>query len=60
MALPNGVLVHGPQAWACAIRRPDGEIEVASRASASGAAHVHNPLLRGPARLAEALRCCRR
>ncbi len=55
MALPNGVLVHGPQAWACAIRRPDGEIEVASARKRFRAAHVHNPLLRGPARLAEAM-----
>ena len=30
MALPNGVLVHGPTAWACAIRHEDGRIEVAS------------------------------
>ena len=30
MALPNGVLVHGPRAWACAIRHPDGRLEVAA------------------------------
>ena len=24
MALSNGVLVHGPTAWACAVRLPDG------------------------------------
>jgi len=24
MALPNGVLVHGPNSWACAIRHDDG------------------------------------
>ena len=24
MALPNGVLVHGPNAWACAVRTDDG------------------------------------
>ena len=30
MALPNGVLVHGPHAWACAIRAEDGSIRVAS------------------------------
>ena len=23
MALPNGVLVHGPNSWACAIRNDD-------------------------------------
>jgi uncharacterized protein YqhQ len=30
MALPNGVLVHGPRSWACAIRTDDGRLEVAS------------------------------
>ena len=30
MALSNGVLVHGPTAWACAIRTDEGEIKVAS------------------------------
>jgi uncharacterized protein YqhQ len=55
MALPNGVLVHGPHAWACAIRRPDGEIEVASARKSFQASRVQNRLLRGPARLAEAL-----
>jgi len=55
MALPNGVLVHGPHAWACAIRREDGSIEVASARKRFRAAAVNNPLLRGPARLAEAL-----
>jgi uncharacterized protein YqhQ len=55
MALPNGVLVHGPHGWACAIRREDGRIEVASAQKRFQAARVQNPLLRGPARLAEAL-----
>jgi uncharacterized protein YqhQ len=55
MALPNGVLVHGPHAWACAIRHEDGRIEVASARKRFGAARVQNPLLRGPARIAEAL-----
>ena len=55
MALPNGVLVHGPHAWACAIRRDDGEIEVASARKRLQAARIKNPLLRGPAKLAEAL-----
>lgn len=55
MALPNGVLVHGPHAWACAIRREDGRIEVASAQKRFQAARVNNPLLRGPARIAEAL-----
>src|SRR5262249_12034274 len=55
MALPNGVLVHGPHAWACAIRREDGEIEVASARKRLQATRIQSPLLRGPARLAEAL-----
>ncbi len=55
MALPNGVLVHGPTAWACAIRTEDGRIEVASEVKRVRAANVSSPFLRGPARLAEAL-----
>ena len=55
MALPNGVLVHGPNAWACAIRRADGSIGVASARKRLRASRVENPLLRGPARVAEAL-----
>ncbi|MGH3007895.1 MAG: DUF1385 domain-containing protein [Gaiellaceae bacterium] len=55
MALANGVLVHGPHAWACAIRGKDGRIEVASARKRLQASRVQNPLLRGPARLLEAL-----
>ena len=55
MALPNGVLVHGPHAWACAIRHEDGRIEVASARKRLQASRIESPLLRGPARLAEAL-----
>ncbi|MBV8259040.1 MAG: DUF1385 domain-containing protein [Actinobacteria bacterium] len=55
MALPNGVLVHGPTAWACAIRHEDGRVEVASARKRFRASDVTIPLLRGPARLAEAL-----
>jgi uncharacterized protein YqhQ len=54
MALPNGVLVHGPTAWAVAVRLPDGGLKVASGRKSTFAAGVKNPLLRGPARLAEA------
>ena len=54
MALGNGVLVHGPKAWACAIRLPDGRLEVVARRKRFRAANVRNPLFRGPARLAEA------
>ena len=28
MALANGVLVHGPTSWACAVRTDDGELKV--------------------------------
>jgi uncharacterized protein YqhQ len=55
MALPNGVLVHGPHSWACAIRDEDGRIEVVSARKRLQASRIQNPLLRGPARLAEAL-----
>jgi uncharacterized protein YqhQ len=55
MALPNGVLVHGPHSWACAIRHDDGRIEVASATKLLQAARIKSPFLRGPARLAEAL-----
>src|SRR5918995_6576037 len=53
MALSNGVLVHGPTAWACAIRS-DGEIKVASGRKRLFASSVTTPFLRGPLRLAEA------
>jgi uncharacterized protein YqhQ len=53
MALGNGVLVHGPGYWACAIRDDDGAVEVASGPKPLRAAEIRNPILRGPARLAE-------
>src|SRR5918911_4703362 len=55
MALQNGVLVHGPRAWAAAIRLPDGRLEVAAAPKRLRAADVEQPFLRGPARLLEAL-----
>jgi uncharacterized protein YqhQ len=55
MALPNGVLVHGPHSWACAIRHEDGRIEVASARKRFQASRIQNPVFRGPARIAEAL-----
>jgi uncharacterized protein YqhQ len=55
MAMPNGVLVHGPNSWAAAIRREDGKIEVASAMKRFRATRIENPFLRGPARLAEAI-----
>ena len=55
MALANGVLVHGPTAWACAIRLPDGELRVAADYKRFRASELERPLLRGPARLVEVL-----
>ena len=55
MALQNGVLVHGPRAWAAAVRLPDGRIGVAAARKRFLAADVEQPFLRGPARLLEAM-----
>lgn len=54
MALSNGVLVHGPSAWGCAVRLPDGTLKVASGRKPQFAPGVRAPFLRGPLRLAEA------
>ena len=54
MALANGVLVHGPTSWACAVRTDDGKIKVVARRKRLLGSKVTSPLLRGPARLAEA------
>jgi uncharacterized protein YqhQ len=53
MALANGVLVHGPNAWACAVRTPDGKLKVESGHKRYRAAAVEQPFLRGPARVLE-------
>ncbi|HEY7793819.1 MAG TPA: DUF1385 domain-containing protein [Gaiellaceae bacterium] len=53
MALANGVLVHGPTAWACAIRTEDGELKVAAAKKRVLAARIQQPFLRGPVRLLE-------
>ena len=55
MALPNGVLVHGPTAWAVAVRTEDGELKVAGERKRFAASRVQRPFLRGPARLLEVL-----
>jgi uncharacterized protein YqhQ len=55
MALTNGVLVHGPTSWACAVRTPEGELKVASAYKKLRAAEVEQRLLRGPARLVDAV-----
>ncbi len=53
MALPNGVLVHGPTSWACAVRTDDGKLKVVSERKKVTGTRVSHPLLRGPARLAD-------
>jgi uncharacterized protein YqhQ len=54
MALRNGLLVHGPTAWAAAARAPDGSIEVASGPKPRAPVRLASlPLLRGPLRLGE-------
>ncbi len=53
MALANGVLVHGPNSWACAIRTSGGRLQVASGYKRLRASRIRSALLRGPARLAE-------
>jgi uncharacterized protein YqhQ len=55
MALANGVLVHGPKAWAVAIRTDDGELKVASAYKRFRASELERPFLRGPAKLLESL-----
>jgi uncharacterized protein YqhQ len=55
MALANGVLVHGPTSWACAVRTAAGELKVASGPKPHIAVSSELPLLRGPARLLEAI-----
>jgi len=55
MALANGVLVHGPTAWGCAVRTDDGDLRVAAQPKRFRAADIEIPFLRGPARLLEAM-----
>jgi uncharacterized protein YqhQ len=55
MALANGVLVHGPTSWACAIRLPDGTLEIAAERKRFVTDERTPPLLRGPLKLLEAV-----
>jgi hypothetical protein len=55
MALQNGVLVHGPTSWGCAVRLPDGTLKVAAARKRVIGNQVTNPILRGPARLLESV-----
>jgi uncharacterized protein YqhQ len=56
MALQNGVLVHGPTSWGCAVRGADGELHVASgrKPHLAPAMRQRMPVLRGPIAIAEA------
>ena len=56
MALQNGVLVHGPTSWGCAVRDADGTLHVASgrKPHLAPVARRRMPILRGPIILAEA------
>jgi uncharacterized protein YqhQ len=56
MALQNGVLVHGPTAWGCAVRDAEGVLHVASARKPVVAPRARRrvPLLRGPLVLADA------
>jgi uncharacterized protein YqhQ len=53
MALANGVLVHGPTSWACAVRTDTGELKVVAERKRLLGTKVTSPFLRGPARLLE-------
>jgi uncharacterized protein YqhQ len=53
MALVNGVLVHGPTSWACAVRTSDGRLKVVAERKRVVGSSLRTPLLRGPARLVE-------
>jgi uncharacterized protein YqhQ len=58
MALENGLLVHGPNHWAAAVRGEDGEVRVASgpKTGSSAARSLERvPLVRGLAKIAEML-----
>jgi uncharacterized protein YqhQ len=55
MALANGVLVHGPKSWACAIRTEDGRVKVAAARKRFDVTRIESPLLRGPVRLLDAM-----
>jgi uncharacterized protein YqhQ len=53
MALANGVLVHGPRHWACAVRGRDGAVKVASGEKPLQVAETDSRFLRGPLRMAQ-------
>jgi uncharacterized protein YqhQ len=53
MALANGVLVHGPRHWACAVRNEEGELVLASGEKPVKSVDARSRLARGPLRIAE-------
>src|SRR4051795_13765777 len=53
MARGNGVLVHGPTAWAAAVRTDDGQVKIAAERKRLVGSPVSIPFRRGPARLLE-------
>jgi uncharacterized protein YqhQ len=55
MALQNGVLVHGPTSWGCAVRDADGRLHVSSgrKPRLAPALRQRTPVLRGPIAIAE-------
>jgi uncharacterized protein YqhQ len=57
MALGNGLLVHGPEHWAAAVRTDTGELKVASgrKPQLGGALTERLPGVRGVVKLAEAV-----
>ena len=55
MALGNGVLVHSPRHWVCAVRDACGELRVASGRKPLFASGANSSLIRSLARLGEAL-----
>jgi uncharacterized protein YqhQ len=56
MALQNGVLVHGPTAWGCAVRDEAGALHVAAgkKPRLAPIARKRLPIIRGPIVLADA------
>jgi uncharacterized protein YqhQ len=53
MALANGVLVHGPRHWACAVRTDEGELKVASGEKRLKAVDAGSRFTKAPLRVAE-------
>ena len=48
MALSNGVLVHGPTSWACAVRTEEGEIKVVAGRKRLVGSRIQSPCSAAP------------